>query len=50
MFLKGLTLKVAFYCIENETANVISQFEENSALCLLKIHKVQNKYEAVRSS
>jgi len=29
-----------FYCFENEIVNVLSQLEEKSVLCLLKIHKV----------
>jgi len=29
-----------FYCFENEIVNELSQFEENSVLCLLKIQEV----------
>jgi len=36
-----------FYCFENKTVNKLSQFEENSVLCLLKTHKVSNKLETV---
>jgi len=33
------------YVLEN-----LSQFEDNSVLCSLKIFKLQNKHETVRSS